>query len=323
MSSARKLRAAALGLALCATAFAAGELGVRSRVPRSGVTPFRLSDVEGVSSELRPGFRTLYKGFEVEINSRGFRGPEPEPPRPGVRRIALVGDSMVFGNGVGWEDTLGVRLERRLAERGVEARVLNCGVPGHNAQDAAALLGPRVLPQAPDTVVYVFFSNDLEPTREWGEIPPEAVLDSFHGFPLGSALLEWLAVHLKVELQRRGVSTSKRTPAMSARELERGRAAFRRAVEGMRDDCRRSGARFLVAAYPFLCPPGTNPFEPLDEGARAVCAELDVEFLALADAFAPGEDLTRYWSSAFDIHPNGAAHDRAAEHLARVLAGDG
>lgn len=65
----------------------------------------------------------------------GFRQPEWRPHRAaGSRRIALVGDSYVFGIGVEEGDTISASLQselvRRAPERAVE--VINLGIPGAN-----------------------------------------------------------------------------------------------------------------------------------------------------------------------------------------------
>lgn len=319
----RKVRVALGVLGLLAVAGALAELALRARVPRNGFTPFRTSAIEGVAWELRPGFRTLYRGVEVAINSQGFRGAEFEPPIAGVRRIALVGDSMTFGNGVELEETLAACLERRFAEAGMRAQVLNCGVPGFNADDTARLLEARIQALAPDTVVYVYFSNDAEQAEQVDAIPPDAVIDAFAGFPLRSAFLEWTKTMAKLAAQRAGFRTARRTAEWSAREFELGRDVFVGALRRMQAACARAGAELHVVAYPFLCLPGMDPFGPIDAGAERECRALGLPFRRLAEAFDPQEDLTRYWANAFDHHPDGAANERVAAFLVENVLADG
>lgn len=70
----------------------------------------------------------------VRTNAYGYRDDEWAPgPRPGVTRVAVVGDSYVFGAGVPEEDGLvDRRLERELQRLAPERRweVLNVGFPG-------------------------------------------------------------------------------------------------------------------------------------------------------------------------------------------------
>lgn len=70
-----------------------------------------------------------------QVNGWGLRGGEWSQHKPaGAVRVAIVGDSFVFGSGVEAPDTLAHQLDARLRERFVSARfeVLNLGVPGNN-----------------------------------------------------------------------------------------------------------------------------------------------------------------------------------------------
>ena len=294
-----------------------GELLLRARVPHCGVTPFRTSARAGLASELRPGFSTLYKGYEVSINSDGYRGSELPPRVTGVLRVAMVGDSFVFGNAVDLPDTMAVRLEAALGE----AQVLNLGVPGYCAINVAAVVEHDALRLDPDVVLYVFYNNDIDSPPEFESIRQDAVIDGMYGFPLHSALLQWLTVRVKqAALRWVGLQLARRTPAQSqALWDEGGGARVRAAIERMRDLCAARGVRLLVAGYPNLTLVGQNPFRPIDLGAAAVCAELGVEWVDLVDAFGGEEDLTRFWASAFDTHPSGEANQLVAEHLVPLL----
>jgi lysophospholipase L1-like esterase len=121
-------------------------------------SPFQVSESPILAYELkadfvdpvRPGFRT---------NSGRLWGPERAIPKPpGVFRIALVGDSVVEGYGLGhMEETIGSQLQRLL--RG-NFEVLSAGVRGYNTRAEVELVRLRVLPYQPDLVILVFVPND-------------------------------------------------------------------------------------------------------------------------------------------------------------------
>ena len=47
---------------------------------------------------LRPGVETEFLGTPMRVNAFGLRGPDVTPtPAPGVHRVLLGGDSVVFG----------------------------------------------------------------------------------------------------------------------------------------------------------------------------------------------------------------------------------
>ena len=60
--------------------------------------------------------RTMRRGgltYTVRTNSLGFRGREPAPRGAAEHRILFLGDSMVFGHGLGEEDTLPYLVEQQ------------------------------------------------------------------------------------------------------------------------------------------------------------------------------------------------------------------
>lgn len=164
------LLAAALLLVPCAIA----ELALRAR----GYDPFggpgrgdwrrdllRPSERPGLVYELVPGARGTGWNTAIEVNSAGFRDREfaREKP-PGTLRIAAIGDSLTFGNGVVLEATYPKVLERRLAEqgaaRGLAIEVLNLGIAGYDAAEAAYFLEGIGLEHDPDLVVLGYCIND-------------------------------------------------------------------------------------------------------------------------------------------------------------------
>ena len=124
----------------------------------------RRSDDPRLRFELRPG--GLARGeVEYRVNELGLRGPETtlEKP-PGVRRVAVLGDSIAFGYWVADEQGFARQLEAllRSAPGGSEVEVLNFGVPGYNLEQEIEALRMKALAFSPDVVVVLFCLNDLE-----------------------------------------------------------------------------------------------------------------------------------------------------------------
>jgi hypothetical protein len=114
---------------------------------------------------LRADLETTLFGIPVRTNQLGFRGPALAPqPAPGVRRIAIVGDSVVFGQGVREDETVSAALARRLAVSDGRFEVVNAGVPGYDAVSEARLLERVVLPLRPEIVVIGTSLNDYDVT---------------------------------------------------------------------------------------------------------------------------------------------------------------
>jgi hypothetical protein len=87
--------------------------------------------------------------IDQEVNALGFRGPAIPTglANPGMTRIAMLGDSFVYGMGVQGTETLSARLSEALAAAGKSVEVLNFGVPGYNTKPQN--ISSQNQPQAP------------------------------------------------------------------------------------------------------------------------------------------------------------------------------
>ena len=99
--------------------------------------------------------------FQLSINSRGLRGEREYASHPpaGVRRIALFGDSLAFGEEVDDDETVSFFLERDLAD----SEVLNFGVHGYGLGQMMLRLEDEGFAFHPDhVVVMLMLPRDLE-----------------------------------------------------------------------------------------------------------------------------------------------------------------
>jgi hypothetical protein len=89
-------------------------------------------------------------GLRVEAAGRNFA-----PLRtPGIVRIALFGDSFVYGSEVEYSDTWAFHLARRLETRGEPVEILNFGVPGYGTDQAYLRWVQSGAAYAPDLVIF-------------------------------------------------------------------------------------------------------------------------------------------------------------------------
>lgn len=126
--------------AFTALGFFAYGYGGSLREPRSraffGLTTLapRTPNLEGYA---------VHPGVKYEINEWGLRGAEwAKNNAGGALRVAVVGESFVFGSGVDEEGTLPRQLDGALRERFARARfeVLNLGMPGNHLRSHLAML---------------------------------------------------------------------------------------------------------------------------------------------------------------------------------------
>jgi lysophospholipase L1-like esterase len=122
---------------------------------------------EAMGYRHRPGYRGFLANVveyntRVEINELGLRGP-PVRNEPDGARIVMLGDSMVFGQGVEADQSIAGRLQARLNEYGLRVEVLNAGVRGYGTIHEAAWLRTYGAQLAPKIVVLgVFLGNDIQ-----------------------------------------------------------------------------------------------------------------------------------------------------------------
>lgn len=121
---------------------------------------------EPIGYRNRPGLRDEYWGVPVEINSLGMRDRELAPERPpGQIRVLILGDSVPFGVGVRYEDSIPAQLERQLNQLRPGPwlyRTLNMGVPSYNTQQERIQTETLGLSLDPDVAVLLYAKNDLE-----------------------------------------------------------------------------------------------------------------------------------------------------------------
>jgi hypothetical protein len=123
-----------------------------------------------------PNQRTTmyYNGYswDHETDALGFRNAPLHIPAD----VVLLGDSLVYGHGVAFEDTLGHRLEERSG-----LRVANLARQGDCAFQQAYLLTEYIEVFAPRFVISVFTWNDIEDLHSYLS---DAEMEAFIAQPL-------------------------------------------------------------------------------------------------------------------------------------------
>jgi hypothetical protein len=309
-----------------------------ARAPRAGATVrlgemIRPSPDSRIVYELWPGLDVVFDTgtgarSAVRTSSDGFRGPERPVEKGTRRRVAGIGDSLMFGWGVEQgADYLSV-LERRLSEGSSQAawEALNTAVPGYNAAMEVETLKTKVLKYHPDLVVYGFCPNDASlPNFILAARDPLSWRESFlFGFVRGRLHPERDGGDALVQAPRR--EDDEAFEDDPARAPERYRAitgwdAYGRALEELRELGRTHGFRTIVLAFV----PGSD--DPRKERGLRQAVELGFPVVDVGKTQAAwmrdhgvasyaGSPLT---VSATDLHPSPLSHEMAAEDLRSAM----
>jgi len=129
-------------------------------------TVYRRSTNPLLGFEMKPNYRNDDADYSMSFpftNSYGQRDVEREIEKtPGVRRILLLGDSVVEGHGIrDLDQTLSRQLEKLFGDDGT-TEVLNFGVSGYCTLAEVELLEVKGLAFEPDIVILVFVFNDFD-----------------------------------------------------------------------------------------------------------------------------------------------------------------
>jgi hypothetical protein len=283
---------------------------------------------------------TRYEGRDGEIisvNRLGYRGPEhAAAPRPGIRRVVMLGDSVTFGTGVSDGQTFSDRLEAAAAYE-----VVNLGVDGYGTDQELIRLESEGFSYQPDDVVLNFcvrndYLDNALPValydgvsrKPYFKLDGDRLVRHDAHLKLGRATRAAVALHEHSYLinalllgRRRRVQGAGRDEAdwgdrraAVERALPRAVALTLRLIEHIGARCRGHGARFLVVLHPdrrAFAGDSTliTPLEALN-GVRVVDLRLEYR----------GRGL-RYEDLTLDAlgHLNGAGHVAAAAILRTLL----
>lgn len=272
-------RIALVAISLTAT------LGLLEGVVRlAGVERPLLQKHQLIGQRYRPGFSGAAfvpeagRDVALRFNADGFRGPDrPREKEPGVRRLAVLGDSFIAGLGVDEIETLPEQLALRLAgiETGERWEALNFGVSGSGTTQALLTWRHVARNYQPDLVVLAFFNgNDLSDNHEalsaahrpiFG-LGPDGELRLKEMSPGATRLSRWLADHSRLyvwqkdrwrvlkDRARRAIGIV--PPGMMIFRVDpdasgaQAWATTAKLIETLSAEIRATGAEFLVVSIP-------------------------------------------------------------------------
>jgi lysophospholipase L1-like esterase len=245
-----------MGLVVTLIVTGLAEVGARL----SGVTPAYRPDSMGqwrmtpnLNAHRMEGMREAHD-FTISTNLDGLRTRLPHARTPDTFRVALMGDSTVFGWGVADSESIAAVAEAEFHRRGLtHVEVLNAGQPGYSTGMAGWLFKEALAAYQPDlTIVFVSMHDfnrtlisDIERVRG-----PRGVRASVRSFSVRNvALYEMLRRKIYPLADRAQVlpherSEEGRVPRVSENERVE-------VLDGMNQHAARWGGRVAVGFLPF------------------------------------------------------------------------
>ncbi len=98
--------------------------------------------------------------YSVDVNSLGYRDKEFASLTPGVYRIAAIGDSFTYGQGVNLQDTWIKQLDSNLRQAGLNVETINLGKPGTGTPFYAELAERAIPLLRPDLIIVGMLQAD-------------------------------------------------------------------------------------------------------------------------------------------------------------------
>jgi hypothetical protein len=253
----------------------------------------------------------------VNTDSLGLRsivaGESYGPRAAGEYRVAVVGDSVTFGEGVrDGRETFAKVLEGELNRRQTRARVrvFNFGASAYSVRVMEATLRRRMLAVEPNLVLLAIIPADFNLARTPG-VDSYGYLsdDKLSGFLARDsrariALRKLHALYLLRDVIYPLIDRSEKAEDVIAAGGVPESYSF---VKAFAEDARRSGVDYRVVLLPSL----NSDFLPVVERLKGDGLSF-VDLSPLADEFTPEQ----FRAGPFDRHPSAAVHRKIGEALA-------
>ncbi len=253
----------------------------------------------------------------IHTDSLGLRsdlaGKTYPPKQPGEIRIAIVGDSFTFGEGVAnIADIYPERLENALSEQtDVPITVFNFGVSGYSVRDMAATLEYRMLSVQPDLVIMALVPQDFVLARTGAVDPTGYVYDPASGFLKENWLLRNRLRDIHLLYILRDIRLFLPTPPSTLRAPTLP-ASYEYVLQ-FRNLAEENNLPYLIVWLPILS--SEEAFHDL------LFAQMQTDTLHPLDLSKLSTEFTieTFAVSSFDKHPSAAVHQRIAEELLSLI----
>jgi lysophospholipase L1-like esterase len=257
-------------------------------------------------------------------NSHGFRERELEMAAAGVKRIAVVGDSLTYRQGIDRDQRFTERLDQALGD---QIEVLNFGIPGANYVELREIMGSAIEVARPDAVILQWFINDVQPRGERSP-RPQNLAGPFHRFIQPYSALYFVANRGFAQLQNSlGLVPTGDTYYEGFKDPQGEQAiAARERLEAVLDVAKAAGLPLGIVLWPAVTDrTGDGDFMRhayLFDQVLGVCAARALSCLDLRPHLRALPADAKLVVNRYDAHPSALANEVAAEAMRGWLTTD-
>ena len=270
--------------------------------------------------------RRWYRSGAVRTNNLGFRERVfSETKAPGTYRIAVIGDSFTYGNGIRQQDRYSDLLQTQLPPT---FEVLNFGVAGANTPEHL-VSAERIVPRfRPDFVLLQWYVNDVEDDDSTGR-PRSMPLMPFrwlHNWLNDSSALYTVANMQWAETQA-AMGFTDSYPAYLQRRFADPKShdsvLDRSLLRALIEFCRGLGVPIGIVLFPDTAGGlgADYPFAYLHDRVLETCAAEGITCVDLRKDFAAVKRRQSLWANTLDHHPSARANAIAAERILETYSG--
>jgi hypothetical protein len=241
--------------------------------------------------------------------------------KPNEFRIAVLGDSVTFGQGVETSQTFAVQLENRLNRNtgGIHYTVLNFAVCGYSVKEMEATFQNRVIPVQPDLVLFCMIYSDFNLSRagivdKHGYLHNQKLISYRHPdatlYYLLRRIHAWYLIRdVVLRVKSRWLPHDSQPAGPTEKELPASIAY----VEKFARSAERSGISYYVVTLPSIEHDGSE-----HRLTAAYCRQHHIRYFDLA-GLRKRFTYAQYRVTKRDGHPSALVHAAIAEALFQRL----
>lgn len=272
-------------------------------------------------------FARRWERSNVSKNRWGFREREFKLTRPdNVYRIAVIGDSYTYGQGIPENERYTNLLEKYLNKKNNKYEVLNFGKGGANTIDEITILRDVVLKANPDFILLQWTVNDVEEHKK-GQMSWQLPLSKrLHRKLHRSSAFYYVAALQYSNIQKMFKHSE------STFDYFRGRLGdpesldsqhYKQVLKEFLVQCKNEEIPLGVILFPRIANlKKAYPYDYLHNRVLQICTQEGISCIDLRYTITPYTDSSEYkklWVNRFDAHPGSFVNSLAAERLVSIF----